>query len=200
MQGEERNYTVYMHLFPNGKVYIGITSLRTFERWCGGHGYSGQPLMWNAIQKYGWKNIDHVILADGLTKEEAEAMEIIEIKKHKANRRSHGYNVDNGGNATGTRSAATKKKMSAAKTGEKNPFYGRSLSEDHKHKIRERRKELDIQPVNKRPVRCVETGIIYESTAEATRELGIHNYSIRRVCYGKRKTAGGYRWEYVNAC
>ena len=160
MQDTERCYTVYMHQFPNGKVYIGITSLRTCERWCGGHGYSGQPLMWKAIQKYGWKNIDHIILADGLTKEEAEAMEIAEIKKHKSNRRGYGYNVDNGGNSAGKASVETKKKMSAAKTGENNPFYGRCLSEDHKQKIRERRKELDIQPVNKRPVRCVETGII----------------------------------------
>ena len=199
MQDTERCYTVYMHLFPNGKVYIGITSLRTFERWCGGHGYSGQPLMWNAIQKYGWKNIRHIILADGLTKDEAEAMEIAEIKNRKANRRGYGYNLDNGGSTTGKASESTRRKQSKAKSGKGNPFYGQHLSEDHKQKIRERRKELDIQPVNKRPVRCVETGFIYESTAEATRETGIHNYAIRRVCYGERKTAGGYHWEFVNA-
>ena len=200
MQEVERCYKVYMHLFPNGKVYIGITSLRTFERWCGGHGYSGQPLMWNAIQKYGWNNIQHVILADGLTKEEAEAMEIAEIEKRKANHSGHGYNVDNGGSGAGRWSVASRKKLSKTVSGNGNPFYGRCLSEDHKQKIRDRRKELDIQPVNKRPVRCVETGIIYESTAEATRALGIHNYAIRRVCYGERKTAGGYHWEYVSAC
>ena len=200
MQDAERCYTVYMHQFPNGKVYIGITSMETWGRWKGGTGYKNQPLMWKAIQKYGWKNIQHVILADGLTKEEAEAMEIAEIKNRKATHRSYGYNLDNGGTGAGRRSAAFKKKMSKAMSGEGNPFYGRCLSEDHKKKIRERRKELDIQPVNKRPVRCVETGIIYESTAEATRALGIHNYAIRRVCYGERKTAGGYRWEYVSAC
>lgn len=27
------NYTVYMHRFPNGKVYIGMTSKKPEDRW-----------------------------------------------------------------------------------------------------------------------------------------------------------------------
>lgn len=199
MQNNERTYKVYMHRFPNGKVYIGITCKRLpCERWCGGHGYRPQPLMWRAIQKYGWKNVKHSIIRDGLTKADAEAMEIELIRKHRSNDRRYGYNVDNGGNSPGRMSEETKRKISAAHSGEGNPFYGRHLSDNHKEKIREARKERNIQPVNKRPVRCLETGVIYESTAEATRSLGIHNYAIRRVCYGERKTAGGYHWEYVS--
>lgn len=199
MQDVERCYKVYKHLFPNGKVYIGITSLRMWERWKGGHGYKNQPAMWNAIQKYGWGNIEHFMVRDNLTKSEAEALEIDLIQKHRSNDRRYGYNIDNGGNAAGRKSTETKLRLSAMYSGEGNPFYGRHLSDDHKRKIRETRKERDIQPVNKRPVRCLETGIIYESTAEATRVLGINNYAIRRVCYGERKTAGGYHWEYVTA-
>ena len=194
----KNNYTLYMHIFPNGKVYVGITSRKTCERWCGGHGYSGQPLMHRAIMKYGWKNIRHIVLADGLTKEQAETAEIETIKKFKSTDHNHGYNVANGGNTAGKYSAATRKKMSANMTGSGNPFYGKHLSEDHKKKIRETRKDRGIEPVNKQRVRCVETGIIYESTAQATRETGIHNYAIRRVCYGERKTAGGYHWEYIS--
>ena len=198
MIDENSPYKVYKHSFPNGKVYIGITSMETWERWKGGTGYKHQPMMWNAIQKYGWKNIDHSIVCDGLTKTEAEALEVELIRKYRANNRRYGYNIDNGGNAPGRVSDETKKKLSAAKAGKNNPFYGCHLSKDHKQKIRERRKELDIQPVNKRPVLCVETGVIYESTAEATRETGIHNFAIRRVCYGERKTAGGYHWQYAS--
>ena len=32
------NYTVYMHRFPNGKVYIGITKQTVEERWRNGVG------------------------------------------------------------------------------------------------------------------------------------------------------------------
>lgn len=194
----QNTFTLYMHIFPNGKVYIGITSRKTWERWSGGHGYSGQPLMHNAITKYGWKNIRHIVLADGMTQEEAEAAEVETIKKFRSTNRRYGYNIANGGSTGGKHTKETKAKMSASKSGENNPFFGRQLSEDHKKKIRETRKDRGIEPVNKQRVRCLETGIIYESTAQATRETGIHNYAIRRVCYGERKTAGGYHWEYIS--
>ena len=49
-----------------------------------------------------------------------------------------------------------------------------------------------------KPVRCIETGIIYMSACEAERCMGIPNSNIRYCCNGKRKTAGGYHFEYVN--
>jgi hypothetical protein len=36
----------------------------------------------------------------------------------------------------------------------------------------------------------------WESAAEIERELGINNASISSVCLGKRKTVGGYKWEF----
>ena len=198
MTTDARKYSIYMHVFPNKKVYIGMTSRPPYQRWSGGHGYKGQPLLWEKIIKYGWKNIQHYVIDTGLTKEEAEAKEIQLIQKHRANDRRFGYNIENGGTSIGKVSDETREKLRERTQGENNPFYGKHLTEEHKTKIRNTRKERDIQPVNKRPVRCVETGIIYESTAQATRELGIHNFAIRRVCYGERKTAGGYHWEYVD--
>ena len=48
-------------------------------------------------------------------------------------------------------------------------------------------------------VLCVETGIVYSSTCEASRQTGIHQGSISEVCLGRygRKTAGGYHWKFV---
>ena len=78
------NYTVYMHLFPDDRLYIGITSQPVEKRWKeNGRGYKRrprgkgytQPKMAHAINKFGWDNIKHHILFEGLEKEEAEDWE-----------------------------------------------------------------------------------------------------------------------------
>lgn len=44
-------------------------------------------------------------------------------------------------------------------------------------------------------VRCVETGVVYESGRSSGRILGIRREGISDVLRGKQKTAGGYHWE-----
>ena len=51
--------------------------------------------------------------------------------------------------------------------------------------------------LNKKAVRCVETGIIYESTKEVERQLGINNAMISTCCTGKRKSVHGLHFEYI---
>lgn len=51
---------------------------------------------------------------------------------------------------------------------------------------------------NIRPVKCVETGIVYESVTEAQRQTGIAKNGISACCRGKRKTSGGFHWEFVD--
>lgn len=47
-------------------------------------------------------------------------------------------------------------------------------------------------------IKCVDTGIKYPSIIEAQRKTGISRRMIYRVLTGKNKTAGGFRWEYVD--
>lgn len=92
------NFTVYIHHTPNNKVYVGITQKKVFARWGkDGSGYSNQQLFWRAIQKYGWDNIEHEIVAENLSKEEACQMEIDLIAKYKSNNPDYGYNISFGG-------------------------------------------------------------------------------------------------------
>ena len=49
-----------------------------------------------------------------------------------------------------------------------------------------------------KPVKCVETGMIYTSACEAERQTGIRNSSINNCCNGRYKTAGGFHWEFVD--
>lgn len=97
---EERIYSVYKHIFPNNKVYIGMTKRKVEDRWGkNGVNYSGQTVF-NAIMKYGWINIRHEVLAEKLSLEEAKQMEYDMIKEYNADNKEFGYNEAMGGNYT----------------------------------------------------------------------------------------------------
>lgn len=94
-----KRYTVYEHITPSGKKYIGITSQEPEVRWKNGHGYKDNPYFYRAIERYGWDNIEHRIICTGFSKEAAEAMEIALIDMARSADRRFGYNIAPGGNA-----------------------------------------------------------------------------------------------------
>lgn len=46
-------------------------------------------------------------------------------------------------------------------------------------------------------VQCVETGIIYESIKEASRQTGLAKNKISYCCRGIRNKTGGYHWKFI---
>jgi len=94
-------YSVYMHSTPSNKRYVGITSNSPKYRWGkNGYGYKRHPHFFNAILKYGWENITHIILFVDLSEEDAKQLEINLIAKYKTNDRRFGYNGTTGGDGT----------------------------------------------------------------------------------------------------
>ena len=97
-------YTLYIHVVPsyitnydNDKYYVGITKQSVVSRWgCDGRGYIGQPF-YNAILKYNWNNIEHYIVSNNLTKEQAYSFEIAVIDDLQSYDRRYGYNIQLGG-------------------------------------------------------------------------------------------------------
>lgn len=57
---------------------------------------------------------------------------------------------------------------------------------------------VDILNHQKRAVRCVETGIVYESIKAAALAVNGHKTGIAHASNGKIKTYKGYRWEKIN--
>ena len=112
-------YSVYIHKSPSGKVYIGITSQSVYARWQNGNGYKKSPRFYRAIQKYGWENFSHEVLFEGLTKTQAEQIEVAMIASYKSNDKRYGYNIEGGGNSVGKLSDETKKKLSKSHLGKK---------------------------------------------------------------------------------
>ena len=99
-------WKVYKHTSPSNKVYIGITHQKPEERWRGGKGYQYNYHFWNAIQKYGWDNFDHEIIAEGLTEEEATKMEKKLVAQYNSASKYYGYNIAEGGHVLSKESRA----------------------------------------------------------------------------------------------
>ena len=91
-------YKIYIHRFPNGKVYIGCTSLELNVRFGkDGNGYKSQERMYQAIQKYGWDNIQHELLDQTNDRECASDLEQRYIAEYDSKNPDKGYNTCLGG-------------------------------------------------------------------------------------------------------
>ena len=139
------SWTVYEHITPNGKRYIGITSRKNpKQRWGGGSSYKKGTAFRYAIDKYGWDDIQHNILFDDLTEKEAKWLEnylICYYWTFVGFKDSMGYNMTLGGdgNVGYIPSEEHKQKISESNKGKKYR-KGKHLSEEHKKKISESNK------------------------------------------------------------
>lgn len=130
------SYTVYEHINKiNGMRYIGCTSKQPPSlRWNNGYGYNnGQEKFFTAIKKYGWNNFEHVIVASGLNKQEALALEEKRIKEYDTV--LTGYNSAYGGEKNYL-SEASKIKLRQKRLGNKNPNYNPNKTTDRYYRSR----------------------------------------------------------------
>lgn len=209
----ENNYCVYIHRNKtNNKVYVGITN-NTKNRWrANGKGYKNYETdtprpFYNAIQKYGWENFEHIILEDNLTFEKACELEQEYIKEYKATFKKYGYNVAEGGNGgriykvhprgmKGKKHTKEKKKQQSIlmarlnaegktgavwKNGHPKGMKGKKHSEEVKQQISETCKANNI---NCKEV-CVEfpngEKLHFKSATETANQLNISIYSVYRM-------------------
>ena len=144
-----KTWTVYEHITPSGKRYIGITHLKPERRWRNGEGYNqkGQQCFYNAIEKYKWENIQHIIVSTDLTEKEAKWLEnylICYYRTFVGFSDCNGYNCTIGGDGVVGRTPwnkglprdnETKRKISESKKG-KNPWnIGKTTPEEIREKI-----------------------------------------------------------------
>ena len=138
-------WTVYRHITPSGKSYIGITSKKPEDRWQNGFGYTSGVFK-KAIEKYGWENIKHEILDTNLTEYEAKCLEEYYIFSYQTyvgfKDDCKGYNCTLGGEGqVGFKhTEESLSKMSKAKKGKPSPRKGVTLDDETKKKIGESNK------------------------------------------------------------
>lgn len=213
----ERKYFVYRHITPDGLIYVGATSFKKPEkRWGNGRCYQANKRFTDAVNFFGWDNIKHEILAKGLPKEEAHAMERELIREWDTTNPEEGYNILDGDLSTkiycveldrtfpSLHEAA--RETHIKRDSLKSACTGQTATAGGYHWCYEKDKaayEIDTnrkEPRKKRPVINLDTGKAYESIRAAFRDTGITVQEIGAVCAGKphRKTAGGFRWAYVS--
>lgn len=173
------NYQVYIHRSNGEVIYVGMgLPYRPFD-------FRRRNKYWKRLHdKYG---VSVEIYKDNLSKEQAFQLEIKLISKLKpcCNFTKGG----DGGNVWGSlsleRQEEIRLKNRRSQSGSNHSQYGKPKSESTKSKIRQSKSDMFVA------VRCVETGISFESISEASRETGVASYYIKRIIKGRRKSAYG---------
>ena len=181
-------FCVYIHKNKtNGKRYVGLTSEKPAMRWQNGLGYRSNKHFHDAITRYGWDGFDHIIVSEGLTKDEACELEKSLIIKYETTDKTKGYNLTGGGEHF-RHSEESRELMRERRKGKNTgPF-----TEEHKRRI----KEHHAGGGEKVAVLCIETGVIYQSINDASRATGINKKGFSGCIRGVThyNTAGGFHW------
>jgi hypothetical protein len=139
---------VYMIRFPNNKKYIGKTECDIEKRMREHkhHSKKSTTRLYNAIRKYGWDNLEWIILDKSDDICYINKREKTLIEEHGCLERGKGYNLREGGEG-GSHSQETKDKISVSNAGQNNGMYGRKawnggkkLSKEHIENLRKSHK------------------------------------------------------------
>ena len=107
-------------------------------------------------------------------------------------------------------SEQTREKIRQKHMGSLNPMYGVKQSEETIQKRVTKLKGRKVSEETRRKIGLSNGRIViqydidhkeiarYPSASEAARILGLQNSKISSVCNGRRKTCGGFIWEYAN--
>lgn len=169
-------YTVYKHISPNGKEYVGMTR-NIQKRWEGnGCSYTKNSEFRNDIMKYGWDNFQHIIIKDGLSLRKASKLEDELIVE--AMNRGVAYNIARGG------------------IGGSHPAWNKGipLSEEQKAKLTAANKGKKLSDETKRKIGDAGRGRVFSE--ETRRKIGDKNRGKKHSKEHTEKWIKSNRWRF----
>lgn len=187
-------YYIYCHINKiNGKRYIGLTNEEPPSKRWGSNGinYKSCTCFYNAIQKYGWNNFEHIILEKNLTAKQAEQMEKKYIKLYNT-MVPNGYNLTGGGELKKEISDITRERL-------RQSHLGYKVSKETKKKMSKSRKGhpgYNCKAVWMCDKNTHQRLKLFSSLTEAGNFLHKNHAHIGHVCKGERSSAYGYFWEF----
>lgn len=168
----------------NGKIYIGATIRPLHVRWrC--HRYDknvlGPEIRAYGIDSFKIEEIYRATSLDDMYEKEKHLIQVFQSFE------PHGYNRLLGGKKGVQKTEASRRRHSDSQK--------RRFARDGASRQGTTGK---LNPRSK-PVRCIETGEVFESARQAAIKLGIKSREmITKVIKGKKKSIYGYRFEYVD--
>lgn len=194
---------IYLHRNKlNGKCYVGQTVKdNPNRRWQNGTGYKGNSKFYNAIQKYGWDNFEHIILETNVPLTELNKRENYWINYYDCinngynllysseENTHHSYSEDMKIRIRKGWTSELRKKQSERYTGNGNPMFG-----SHR---------TGKNSPNKRAVVCINTGQIFATVKEAS-DWSCAGKGLFYHLKGKQATSGRHpitkeklKWRYA---
>ena len=200
----DRLFTIYRHVSPIDRVYVGITSQDVETRWRHGDNYRNSTYFKRAIRKYGWKNFKHEILFTNVEEERAKRLEIELIRHYKGLGIS--YNLTNGGDGTNGyhhtneykqfKSQQMKEFFSTEKGKEICAKGGKTnLGKKYNRKSGFTKGDYQVRTVCQYSLEGVLLNK-FKSVSDASRKTGANNCQIGKCLRGKAITAKNFIWRY----
>ena len=174
---EEKKFTIYLHRCPNGKCYVGMTSQSMNQRWRNGLGYKNNKDFYPDIEKYGWNNIEHIVLEEGLNREDACESEKYNIKKYNCIY-PNGYNLSIGGDVPWNIGIPMNKEL---KEKLRKSNIGRTPSNETRLKLSI--SHIGSKPTNNKKVTC--DGLVFNTQLELSRYLDVNYEYINKLLKGR---------------
>lgn len=222
----KNKFVVYQLLFPNNKKYIGYSS-DIKKRWSSSENYKSQQLVYRAINKYGWENIDKSILYTFDNSKDALLKEKELIEQHNLLNTNFGYNLVPGGGdpphgeyqhlSDETKNKLKQIRSENTKKAWQNPEKAERIKKGMKEKFHQSRMEKTLEerkeiwgkhnlgrvPPNAKLIYQlnIKTGEIlstFVSAGAAARAVNGCSSNIQAVANGKRKTAYGFKWRWAD--
>ena len=195
----------------NQKIYIGKTEqLNPQKRWNEHQADAKNPnrnhrALYKAINKYGVENFNFEVIEETDSPEEKE---IYYIQYY--NTYHNGYNETLGGDGAKYLELPEQdickyylERKSLKSTAEhfghdketiKKILYKNNIQIIASKDLIKEKNSKAVAKIDKKTDKILE---IYPSVSEAERQNNCHSH-IKDVCNGKRKTAGGYKWKFIN--
>ena len=193
-------WTIYLHKNKTtGKCYVGQTCKKLESRWGkDGSNYTKNNNLkfYNAIQKYGWNDFEHYILATCNNLEEAYELEQYYINEFDTYKNGYNSTMGGAGSKGKVLSLEAKERISKSHKGkptwlsylpkEKRPFYGKHHTEETKKKIGNANRGRVISQEGRERMRLAKLGKKGQKRTEKTKtKLRNQKLGNKNPMYGK---------------